>query len=66
MKITLTDTGKTVIELSEANIGTLMKTAHPSQFTTRQLLETMVQIWNANFEQDAADALDELEEIQHA
>ena len=64
MKIAVNTSGRVYLELTDGDLGTILKTAHPSKFTTRQLLDRMVGIWNANFEQDAHDALADLEETE--
>jgi len=61
MKVTATGNG-VVIALSDIDINTLMKLAHPTSHSTRQVLETMTQVWSANFYEDAKTAIDILDE----
>lgn len=61
MKVVATQDG-VVIKLTDIDVNTLMKLAHPTPHTTRQVLETMVNIWSADFYQKAKSAIDVLDE----
>lgn len=61
MKVVATQDG-VVIKLTDIDVGTLMKLAHDTPFSTRAVLETMVQVWSANFYEDTKSAIEIMDE----
>lgn len=65
MKVIVTDSG-VVIGLSKNDQATVLEVAHPTKYTTRQLLEAVVQQWTSDLYQDLQDAVDTLNEVENA
>lgn len=53
-----------IIELDESEADTLLKLAHGTEFTTGQVVDRLMATYSANFEQDVADTIADLEEAQ--
>lgn len=64
MRVKVTGDG-IMAELTHTEQGIVLKAAHPSKWTTRQVFEHYLAIMAANFEQDIADTIADLEETEN-